>query len=215
MDTNEQNKNASRRDLLFKYLRTPYEMDPYNAAIAAGYDHTQAKAIELRCKLPAAMHTGLKDLLQQEGLSIRRLIRHLIKKAGLNESEFGAMRSMVCDGGVVEVEDERLQRGYLETLMELCDLKKVLLGIKEDEEEDKNKVFDIIFNVSQGPEKKEVSGPEKKKAIDIEFTVDNKPVEVEGKEYPKTADSMRESGEKEESDDKTKGDEGPGENAGR
>lgn len=146
MATKKPTKQDQRKALYEIYIGPEHGMRPYNAAIKAGYGYKVAIQMAGEAILERLNYETLTDIAEQEGLTPRALIRHLIERAGILDRERGAKKIVGTENDFVEAPDDKCQLDYLKELMSLTGYKKALLA-EEREDTDKPQVFDIRINV--------------------------------------------------------------------
>lgn len=144
MATKKTPKKDVRKALYEQYLNLG--MKPYNAAIKAGYGHTAAIQMTGEAILERLQYETLTDIAEQEGMTPRALIKHLIERAGLLDRERGAKKIVGTENDFIEAPDDKCQLDYLKELLSLTGYKKGGL-IDEKEDDSKPQVFDIRINV--------------------------------------------------------------------
>lgn len=80
-----------------KFLSLEYGMSPYNACIASGLEHSISKKIAEKLEASYIFGSGIDDIAEQEGASVRRRIRWLSDKAGLAPGSKGATKLISCN----------------------------------------------------------------------------------------------------------------------
>lgn len=121
---------------------------PYNAALMNGATHAEAvvfAAIEEYKHLSTLTYA---DLAEQEGATPRKIIRHLIKRSGIDNREEGAQEIKGTDDSFVEVPSDKVQLAYLKELNGIMDLDDK--GALEDQNAQKNRPFDIGIVLPEG-----------------------------------------------------------------
>lgn len=121
-------KDKEKEKLFKLYLSHEYGMMPYNAAVKAGYNRSQAIYLAkindpLDIKNEKGQWDGnqvAKNIFEQEGFTIRRSIRRMVEKAGLVDNIEGANKVI----SAVEVPDEDIRFKYHMKLNEMVGLSK-------------------------------------------------------------------------------------------
>jgi len=144
------------KELLKKYMSVEFGMQPYNAAIKAGYNDQFAKALQTRLGNKAIFGYTYAGIAEQEGWTPRKSLRKMIEKAGhvkgilpvqrvISSHTNGKADSKTND--FIEVPDEDLILKYENKLWEITGLK-----VGDDEiNTNKNKPsFNLIINLNSG-----------------------------------------------------------------
>jgi len=120
---------------------------PYNAALMNGATHAEAvvfAAIEEYKHLSTLTYA---DLAEQEGATPRKIIRHLIKRSGIDNREEGAQEIKGTDDSFVEVPSDKVQLAYLKELNGIMELDSKTDDSQIDQ---KNRPFDIGIVLPEG-----------------------------------------------------------------
>jgi len=120
-----------------EYIGHKYGMKPENAALKVGYDRSKAKLLAGIEKAKEYMSIETIDIAEREGITVTKLIQHLIDKAGLGKGQ-GATKIINSNAGWEEVEDDSTQLKFLQELFDLLKLKH-----KKDAHEDTDRIINI------------------------------------------------------------------------
>jgi len=121
---------------------------PYNAAIINGATHTEATVFAAIEEYKHLSTLTYGDVAEQEGATPRQIIRHLIKRSGINNREEGAQEIKGSDDSFVEVPSDKVQLAYLKELNGIMDLDE--RGAEQDPNAQKNRPFDIGIILPEG-----------------------------------------------------------------
>lgn len=146
----EEVKRKKAKEVLRKQIIGLIESEgvrPFNAARLFGLPPLKAKEFESSYAIEKYFNVSPKDVVEQEGVTIRKMIQRIIRKAGMKDGVPGAQKTIVADKEVIDVNDEWVQLEYLRELMDMTGIRKPDKK-KDDEGQSGDKTFDIIINIA-------------------------------------------------------------------